>query len=87
MLNLEREWNAADEEQFEGRFYGRANEKTQPPSFLAEYMLVKDSLDDDFHTMVERKRKICGETLDGWNFTNDANAVRELVERTISRKL
>ena len=88
LLCLEREWNAADEEQFEGRFYGRANEQTQPPAFLSEYMLVQDpSIDWQFHDMVERKRKICGETLDGWDFTNDSNAVRELVEKTISRKL
>lgn len=87
MLNLEREWNAADEEQFEGRFWGRAEMDTMPPSFLAEYMLVQDTIDWEFHKMVERKRQICGETLDGWEFTNDIAAIRELVGKIVGKRL
>ena len=87
MLGLEREWNAADEEQFEGRFWGRAELDTMPPAFLAEYMIVDGTVDLDFCKMVEKKRQICGETLDGWEFTNDPVALRELVEKIVRKKL
>lgn len=87
MLGLEREWNAADEEQFEGRFWGRAEFDTMPPAFLAEYMIVDGTVDLDFCKMVEKKRQICGETLDGWEFTNDPVALKELVAKIVRKKL
>jgi len=82
-LILERQWNAADEEQFEGRFH--RNGQTRP--VLAEYMIAKDTVDDYFSQMVEHKRKVCGETLDGWSFTQDSNAIKELVQQTLGSRL
>ena len=83
VLVLERQWNAADEEQFEGRF----NRQGQKLPVLAEYMLAEGTIDEYFSAMVEKKRMICGETLDGWDFTSDKNALRDLVEQTVAKKL
>jgi SNF2 family DNA or RNA helicase len=82
-LILERQWNAADEEQFEGRFWRQG--QTRP--VLAEYMLAKGTIDTYFAAMVENKRQVCGEALDGWQFTNDSDAIRELIEKTLASKL
>lgn len=83
ILVLERQWNAADEEQFEGRF----NRQGQTRPVLAEYMIAKGTIDEYFSNLVESKRQICGETLDGWDFTTDRNALRDLVEETVSHRL
>lgn len=83
VLVLERQWNAADEEQFEGRFWRQG--QTLP--VLCEYMLAKGTIDTYFSAMVEQKRKVCGEALDGWNFTADDDAIRELIEKTLASKL
>jgi SNF2 family DNA or RNA helicase len=83
VLVLERQWNAADEEQFEGRFHRQG----QPLPVLAEYMIAKGTIDEYFSNLVESKRQICGETLDGWDFTSDPNALRDLVDQTLSHKL
>lgn len=83
VLVLERQWNAADEEQFECRF----NRQGQTLPVLAEYMLAAGTIDTYFAALVEKKRQICGETLDGWDFTQDPNALRDLIEKTLSSKL
>lgn len=84
MLTLERQWNAADEEQFEGRIdrFGQ----TKP--VLNTYMIAEGIPTEDYFTaMVEEKRKICGESLDGWTFTSDSAAVRDLVYKSLHTKL
>lgn len=83
VLILERQWNAADEEQFESRF----NRDGQKLPVLAEYMIAKGTIDEDFTIMVEEKRQISGETLDGWDFTSSPESIRELVQRTILHRL
>jgi SNF2 family DNA or RNA helicase len=84
VLTLERQWNAADEEQFEGRFWRQG--QTLPVN--DDYMVAAGiPVEDYFTEMVEQKRKISGETLDGWNFTQDAGAVREIVYKSLSTKL
>ena len=83
VLILERQWNAADEEQFEGRF----NRHGQTLPVLAEYMIAKGTIDEYFSALVEKKRVICGETLDGWSFADDKLAVRELVDAVTQRRL
>jgi len=83
VLVLERQWNAADEEQFECRF----NRQGQTLPVLAEYMLAAGTIDTYFAALVEKKRQICGETLDGWDFTQDPSAIRDLVEKTLGSKL
>jgi hypothetical protein len=44
-------------------------------------------VEDYFNTLVEEKRKICGESLDGWSFTQDRDAVRDLVYKSLNTKL
>ena len=83
VLILERQWNAADEEQFEGRFHRQG----QVAPVLAEYMIAKGTIDEYFSALVENKRQVCGETLDGWDFMSDSNALRDLVDQTVSHKL
>lgn len=82
-LTLERQWNAADEEQYEGRFW--RNGQTRPVN--SAYMLAKGTIDTYLTAMVEKKRQICGESLDGWNFTQDADAISELIEKTLASEL
>lgn len=83
ILCLERMWTAADEEQFEGRFW--RNGQTLP--VLAEYMLAHGTIDAWTSALVEHKRQVCGETLDGWDFQSDPQLLRDLVEKIISHKL
>lgn len=83
ILVLERQWNAADEEQFEGRF----NRQGQSRPVLAEYMITKGTIDEYFSNLVESKRQICGETLGDWGFTSDPNALRDLVDATVAHRL
>lgn len=84
ILVLERQWNAADEEQFEGR----CDRQGQTLPVLADYMIAEGiPIEDYFTAMVEEKRQICGESLDGWSFTNDKEALRELVHRTLATPL
>jgi SNF2 family DNA or RNA helicase len=83
-LILERQWNASKEEQFEGRFWRQG--QTKP--VLADYMLAAGIPTEDFFTtMVEEKRAICGESLDGWSLESDAAAVREIVLKSLNTRL
>lgn len=84
VLTLERQWNAADEEQFEGRFWRQG--QTLP--VLNEYLVAAGlPIEDYFNALVESKRQICGESLDGWDFRSDKDAVRDLVYKTLASKL
>ena len=82
-LILERQWNSADEEQFEGRFHRQG----QKHAVTATYLIAKGTIDEFFHNMVERKRKILGETLSGWSLTGDENSLKELSNEIINNKL
>lgn len=81
-LGLERQWNAADEEQFEKRFHRNG----QKNPVKVTYLLAAGTIDEYFSDMVEEKRKICGETLD-WNFESDGTAMRDLAERVVAGRL
>ena len=82
-LILERQWSAADEEQFEARFHRSG--QTKP--VLAEYMIAEGTIDQYFMELVENKRQICGESLDGWDFKADSDTLRDLVTQTLSKRL
>jgi len=83
-LVLERQWNAADEEQFEGRFHRNG----QVNAVNVTYMIAKGTIDEFFHDMVEEKRKICGETLvKDWSFTQDSDAMKELTDKVRRSKI
>lgn len=59
VLVLERQWNCADEEQFEFRF----NRDGQQNPVLCEYMIAKGTVDDFFTKNVERTRVVFHETV------------------------
>ncbi len=83
-LILERAWNAADEEQFEGRFHRNG----QVNAVSVTYFIARGTIDHFFHEMVSRKRQIVGETLvKDWNFTSDGESIRELSEIIVRNKL
>lgn len=92
-LVLEREFTAADEEQFEYRFYnpdldllakrGYPNKITE-----VEYIIAKNTVDEFFYEIVEEKRAIFGETLGtNWDISSDAGSFKSLLERSVSQRL
>ena len=83
-LILERAWNAADEEQFEGRFHRNG----QVNAVSVTYFIARGTIDQFFHEMVSKKRQIVGEILvKDWNFTSDSDSIRELSEQIVQNKL
>lgn len=82
-LCLERMWNSADEEQFEGRFHrdGQVN------AVKMTYMMAEGTIDEWFDSHVEETRQILGETLSGYTFTEDESALRKIAEMTIAGRL
>lgn len=82
-LVLERYWNSADEEQFEGRFHRNG----QTRAVIITYLMLSGSIDQWFHEMVEEKRQIFGETINKWNFTRDFQSMKDLAWKTINNKL
>lgn len=82
-LVLERQWNAADEEQFESRFH--RNGQTYP--VVATYIVANGTIDEFFYDLVEDKRKIFGETISEWSFTEDMDSLRDLAKRAIDNPL
>lgn len=81
-LVLERQWNFADEEQFECRFH--RNGQTLPVT--ADYLIAHGTIDEWFAELVEEKKKIFGETV-GWDFTNDESLLKDLVDKTLANRL
>jgi SNF2 family DNA or RNA helicase len=84
-LVLERQWNSADEEQFECRFH-RDGQKS---AVTVTYMIAKGTIDEFFHTMVTNKRKILLETGMGneVDLTTDLNFLQELCENVVNNKI
>ena len=84
ILTIERQWNAADEEQFEGRFHRQG----QLLSVHNSYMIAEGiPIEDKFSAMVEDKRKLCAEALDRWDFCQDKGAVRDIVMSSLSTRI
>lgn len=79
----ERQWSAADEEQFEGRFWRDG----QKMPVWGNYLIAKGTIDQFFDELVEEKRKIFGETIGGWDLSGDSDSLRQLVDRTISSRI
>ncbi len=92
-LVLEREFTAADEEQFEFRFYNQDQEllaKRGYPNKVTEveYIVAKGTIDEFFYDIVEEKRAIFGETLGtNWSIAQDGGSFKQLIERTVSQRL
>jgi len=87
VLILERQWSAADEEQFEARFFNPDKSiKTAPTN--VEYILVKGSIEAFFYEMVETKRRIFGQTLGSkWSVTQDTASFSDLIRQATSTRL
>ena len=83
VIILERQWNAADEDQFVKRF--QRDGQTRP--VLATYIVAKGTIDQFFGDLVEAKRAIVGETLSGYNIQNDAESLMSLAQTTIEHRL
>lgn len=87
VLVLERQWSAADEEQFEFRFYN-PDLKIKNRSTTIEYILAKGTIDEFFYNMVEEKRVIMGQTIGtNWDITKDTTSWKSLLEETVSYRL
>lgn len=80
---LERCWTPPDEAQFESRFH--RNGQTRP--VFVTYMMAEGTIDVWFDELIERKKQILGETLDGWTFEGDAGAIREFADYVVGRRL
>lgn len=84
VLVLERQWNSADEEQFEFRF----NRDGQLNPVHCNYMICKGTVDDYFTANVERTRTVFGETIgNNWNFEESPSDVWEVVNETLRNRL
>lgn len=87
VLVLERQWNSADEEQFEFRFYN-PDLKIKSRATNIEYILAKGTLDEWWFDMIEDKRKVFGETIaNHWDLTQDNGTFKQLLERTVGGRL
>jgi len=84
MIMLERMWNPGKEEQFEGRIdrYG------QLEPTIADYIVAKNTVDEDFSQFVEDKRQICGNSLDpNFDFEMDQNLMGMLAQKARKSRL
>jgi SNF2 family DNA or RNA helicase len=87
VLILERQWNSADEEQFEYRFYN-PDKSIKTASTNVEYIIAKGTIDEFFYDMVEEKRAIFDETIaNNWSLQTDQDSFKQLMERTVSSRL
>jgi len=80
---LERQWNSAEEEQFEDRF----NRIGQTLPVTAAYPVAKRTIDEWFANMVEEKRGIFGDTIaiDSREWTS--NTYRDMIEWAMGSRL
>lgn len=78
MVMAERQWNPANEEQPEGRFLRIGQEALV---VNAVYMVAVGTVDEKLSKLVEKKRSIVKNTLDGVNIPwDESNLVQELAE-------
>lgn len=93
VIVLERQWNFADEQQFEFRFFnpdkGLLAARGMPNKITdVEYIIAKDTIDNVWHDMVENKKMIQGETIGtNWDFTEQPKFFQHLIEETLKNRL
>ena len=86
ILILERQWNSADEEQFEFRF----NRDGQLQPVLATYMIAMGTVDDYFSQNVEKTRQVFHETVGNeWKegMADEDRDFRDEVEEILRNRL
>jgi len=85
MIMLERQWNPANEEQVEGRF-SRIGFNEEIRQVNAVYFLATGTIDEFFANLVEKKRGIVKNTLNGTELSwHEDSLMRELVEILASK--
>ena len=84
-LVLERQWNSADEEQFEGRFH--RDGQTKPVTIT--YLIARGTIDEWFHNLVVQKRRLFHEIVGGHepDLTQDENSLLDLARQVATKKL
>ena len=82
MLNLEREWNASKEEQFEQRI----DRLGQVSPVQAIYFMMLGTIDEWLHELVELKRNIVGGVTDA-NFESDPQMMRDLARKVTQNRM
>jgi len=80
---LERQWNPANEEQAEARFH-RFGQKN---AVNVNYMITSETIDEYFTQLVEKKRAIVAQTLDGKDTSNwqTEGLMRELAQLLVTQ--
>lgn len=84
-LVLERQWNSADEEQFEGRFHRDGQKK----GVTITYLIARGTIDEFFHDMVYNKRNILASVgIGGFDeSTNSLQGLKEFAEFLVAHKI
>lgn len=87
-LVTERQWNSADESQFEFRFYN-PDKSIKKCSTFGEYFIAQGTVDEFLHKMVMKKKETFDETLNtyDYNIENDNTSFKELVQETMDNRL
>lgn len=81
---LERQWNPANEEQFEGRFSRIKEDRSYASHINVTYMVAAGTIDEFFAEIVEKKRSYVAQTLDGKHIAWDESSImKELTEKLI----
>ena len=89
VIVAERQWNSADEEQFEFRFYNPDRSIMGNNNTMIEYVIADKTIDSFFYDMVEEKRQIFNETVATHQddvLSNPSN-FKALIERTLNSRL
>lgn len=91
---LERMWSAAEEEQFEKRFYNPDKDYLESVGIdrnkitEIEYGVAAGTIDEFFFDMNEEKRHIFDETVGNkWELSEDPDSFKLLMERTVGGRL
>lgn len=79
---VERQWNPAKEDQFEGRFHRIGTKE----GVIIDYLLASETIDEFFNDMVQLKRQIVGSTLDK-DFATDHQFIRDLAEQVVKKRM
>ena len=84
----ERQWNSADEEQFEFRFYNPDREIMGDNNLQVEYVIADKTIDSFFYDLVEEKRSIFNDLVSNHvDIVNNPDNFKQLLERTLSSRL
>lgn len=88
VIVAERQWNSADEEQFEFRFYNPDRSIMGNNNTTIEYVIADKTIDSFFYEMVEEKRQVFNETVsNNVDIMSNPQSFAQLMERTLNSRL